>query len=115
VLLPFVGYAVSYTVTYAAGTIPAYYLSARFVFRRPLQWRHSIQYPLVYVLQYGLGITLTTAFIEGVHLNAEFAAALAIVITVPFTFTAEPMDHQAQGTPGPSLNPAGTRRNVSGK
>jgi putative flippase GtrA len=86
VLLPFVGYAISYSVTYVAGIVLAYYVSARFVFRRPLQWRHAIQYPLVYILQYGLGITLTTALIEGVHLSAEFAAALAIVITVPFTF-----------------------------
>ena len=86
VLLPLVGYAVSYTVTYAAGIFLAYYLSARFVFRRRLQWRHAIQYPLVYVLQYGLGITLTTALIKWVYLKAEFAAALAIVLTVPFTF-----------------------------
>jgi hypothetical protein len=28
VLLPFVGYAISYTVTYAADIFPAYYLSA---------------------------------------------------------------------------------------
>src|SRR6476469_709133 len=67
-LLPVVGYAISYTLTYAAGIALAYYLSARFVFRRPLQWRHAIQYPLVYILQYGLGITLTTALIERVHL-----------------------------------------------
>jgi putative flippase GtrA len=85
-LLPFVGYAVAYTVTYAAGIALAYYLSARFVFRRPLQWRHAIQYPLVYVLQYGLGITLTAVLIERMRISAEFAAAVAIVLTVPFTF-----------------------------
>lgn len=85
-LLPFVGYTISYTVTYAAGIVLAYYLSARFVFRRPLQWRHAIQYPLVYLLQYGLGITLTTALVECVHLNAKIAAAVAILLTVPFTF-----------------------------
>ena len=56
------------------------------MFRRPLQWRHAIQYPLVYVLQYGLGITLTTALIEGLHLHAEFVPALVIVLTLPFTF-----------------------------
>ena len=118
VLLPFVGYAVSYTVTYAAGIFLAYYLSARFVFRRPLQWRHAIQYPLVYVLQYGLGITLTTALIEGVHLNAEFAAALAIVITVPFTFWLSRWiikRRENTGPSRPSLNSeGGTSRPVSG-
>jgi hypothetical protein len=40
----------------------------------------------VYVLQYGLGIALMTAFIEGLHLPAEYVPALVIVITLPFTF-----------------------------
>jgi putative flippase GtrA len=85
-LLPFIGYAIAYSVSYVAGIFFAYYLSARFVFRRPLQWRHAIQYPLVYVLQYGLGITLTTVLIEGLRLNAKYVPALVIVITLPFTF-----------------------------
>jgi putative flippase GtrA len=85
-LLPLLGYAVAYSVTYFGGIFFAYYLSARLVFRRPLQWRHAVQYPLVYVLQYGLGITLTTALIEGLHLHAVYAPPLAIMITLPFTF-----------------------------
>jgi putative flippase GtrA len=86
VLLPLIGYAIAYSVTYVAGIFLAYYLNARLVFRRPLRWRHAAQYPLVYVLQYGLGITLTTAFIEGLHLHAEYVPVLVIVITLPFTF-----------------------------
>ena len=86
VLLPLIGYAIAYSVTYVGGIFFAYYLSARLVFRRPLQWRHAIQYPLVYVLQYGLGITLMTALIEGLHLHAEYVPPLVIVITLPFTF-----------------------------
>jgi putative flippase GtrA len=100
-LLPFVGYAVSYTVTYAAGIALAYYLSARFVFRRPLQWRRAIQYPLVYVLQYGLGITLTTGLVQRAHLDAEFAAAVAIVLTVPFTFLLSRWIIKRKNTPVP--------------
>jgi putative flippase GtrA len=86
VLLPFVGYAIAYSVSFVVGIIFAYYLSARFVFRRPLQWRSAMQYPLVYVLQYGVGLTLTTVLIEGLHLHAEYAPALVIVITLPGTF-----------------------------
>ncbi len=85
-LLPLIGYAVAYTVTYAGGIFFAYYLSARFVFRRPLNWRHAVQYPLVYALQYGLGITLTTLLVEFAHVNAEFVPPVVIVITLPFTF-----------------------------
>jgi putative flippase GtrA len=85
-LLPLIGYALAFTVSFAAGIFFAYYLSARLVFRRPLEWRRAVQYPLVYVLQYGLGITLTTALVEGAHVNPEFAPPLVIVITLPFTF-----------------------------
>jgi putative flippase GtrA len=85
-LLPLIGYAIAYTATYIAGIFIAYYLSARFVFRRPLRWRDAAQYPLVYVLQYSLGITLTTLLIEGANLNPEIVPALVIVMTLPFTF-----------------------------
>jgi putative flippase GtrA len=85
-LVPFVGYGIAYSATYAAGICLAYYLSARFVFQRPLRWRHALKYPLVYVLQYGLGLALTTVLVEIANLNPNYAAAIAIVITVPFTF-----------------------------
>ena len=87
VLLPLTGYAIAYSVTYAGGIFSPTTLSARLVFRRPLQWRHAVQYPLVYVLQYGLGITLMTGGpFEGLHLHAEYVPALVIVITLPLTF-----------------------------
>jgi putative flippase GtrA len=118
-LLPLTGYAIAYTVSYVAGVFFAYYLSARFVFRRPLQWRHAVQYPLVYVLQYGLGITLTTVLIEGFHLNAEYVPLLVVVITLPFTFwlSRRIIKRTATKVPtsGPPLNSAGgTNTAVSG-
>jgi putative flippase GtrA len=85
-LLPLIGYAIAYSATYVAGIFIAYYLSAQFVFRRSLRWRDAAQYPLVYVLQYGLGITLTTVLIEGAKLNPEIVPALVIIMTLPFTF-----------------------------
>jgi putative flippase GtrA len=107
VLLPSMGYAIAYSLTYVAAIVLAYYLSARFVFRRPLQWQHAIQFPLVYVVQYGLGITLTTALIEGAQVNASIAPALVIVITVPFTFwlTRWIITRKQRSTRWPSLNP----------
>ena len=86
VLLPHTGYAIAYSLTYVAAILVGYYLTARFVFRGPLRWQHAIQFPLVYVVQYLLGITLTTALIEGAQVDANIAPALAIVIAVPFTF-----------------------------
>jgi putative flippase GtrA len=120
VLLPLIGYALAYSVTYVGGIFFAYYLSARLVFRRRLQWRHAVQYPLVYVVQYGLGITLTTAFIEGLHLHAEYVLPLVIVITLPVTFWLArwiiKRDKKTGSTVDPSLNSNGeANRSVSGK
>ena len=86
VLLKYVGYGVSYTATYVAGICLSYFLSARFVFRRPLRWQRALQFPLVYVLQYLLGVSLTTALVEIANLRPELAAALAIPITLLPTF-----------------------------
>jgi putative flippase GtrA len=86
VLLPLIGYTIAYSVAYAAGILFAYYLSARFVFRRPLQWRQAVQYPLVYLAQYVLGITLMMALVQGAHVGADVAPAMVIVITLPKTF-----------------------------
>lgn len=85
-LLPLIGYTIAYSLSYAGGIYFAYYLSARFVFRRPLQWRHAVQYPLVYVVQYGLGITLTMALVKLLHVDTKFAPMLVIIITLPVTF-----------------------------
>ena len=112
VLLPLTGYAIAYSVSYVVGIFFAYYLSARFVFRRPLQWRHALQYPLVYVLQYGLGITLTTALIEGLHLHAEFVPALVIVITLPFTFWMSRWIIKRKKNPGPSADSEGRSKRI---
>jgi putative flippase GtrA len=124
-LLSVVNYAVAYTVTYVAGVFFAYYLSARFVFRRPIQWRHAIQYPLVYVLQYVSGMTLTAALVEGLNLNARYAPALVIVLTLPLTFVtarwivkrekrAAPLDEQGQGRDGRTSSGDSSRRHRTG-
>jgi len=85
-LLFFLNYAIAYTLTYIGGIFFGYYLSARFVFCRPLQWRHAIQYPLVYFLQYALGITLTTALVEGFGFDPEYVPLVVVVLTLPLTF-----------------------------
>jgi len=85
-LLPVTGWIIAYSISFVFGIFFAYYLSARLVFRRSLAWRHAVQYPLVYILQYGIGITLITLLVADVHINAEFGPPLVIMITLPFTF-----------------------------
>lgn len=85
-LLPVMSYAAAYTLTYLAGIALAYYLNARFVFHQPLRLKSAVQFPLVYVVQYGAGIGLLAFFVETLHLSADLAPALVIAVTVPVTF-----------------------------
>jgi len=103
-LLPFINYAIAYSVTYVAGILLAYYLSARFVFRRPLQWRHAVQYPLVYVVQYIAGIALTAALVECLNLDATYVPALVIVLTLPLTFWTARWIVKREKSAGPARN-----------
>ncbi len=105
-LLPLMGYAAAYTVTYIAGIFLSYFLSARFVFRRPLNWRQALQYPLVYGVQYVLGIGFTALLVEGMEIDAAIAPAFVIVLTLPFTFVLSRwiIKRKADPIPDPSPN-----------
>lgn len=85
-LLPLMNYQVAYGLTYVAGIFLGYWLNAHFVFRQPLQWRKAIQFPIVYVVQYGLTVFFLFLMVEVLQLSEQIAPAFAITPTVPFTF-----------------------------
>jgi putative flippase GtrA len=79
-------YTVAYAVSYFAGIPLGYVLNARFVFHQPLRWRTAFQFPLVYVVQFSLGMLFTIVFVDGLGIDASIAAALGTLVTVPVTF-----------------------------
>lgn len=86
VLLLFLIYPVAYSLAYFLGIFISYYLNSRFVFKRDVRLVKAFQYPLVYLVQYLLGVSLLSVLIEIFSLNKFIAPALVIMITIPVTF-----------------------------
>ena len=84
-LLP---YRVAYTIAYALGIVLAYALNTWFVFRSAWDWKKLLAYPLVYLLQYGLGMLCLTVLVEQAGVNAKFAPLVVVAITLPVSFFA---------------------------
>ena len=86
ILILFLVYPAAYTLAYISGIFVSYYLNSRFVFKREFSLIKAFQYPLVYLVQYLLGVSLLSVLIEIFSLNKYIAPALVIVLTIPATF-----------------------------
>ena len=82
----FVPYTVAYSCAYIFGTVFTYYLNTRWVFRVPMSWSTFMQFPVVYVLQYGLGISLMYILVGQLHCPESAAPLVVVAMTVPVTF-----------------------------
>ena len=86
VLLLALPYALAYSIAYVSGIFISYYLNSRFVFNAPLHWRKAVQFPLVYLVQYVLGVGLLAFWVGVIGVPEIFGPALVIVFTIPATF-----------------------------
>lgn len=79
-------YRIAYTAAFVLGILISYGLNAVFVFRAKIAIRSLIRFPLVYLVQYVLGMVLVVTLIEFVGVAAWVAPIFAILVTVPLTF-----------------------------
>lgn len=86
VLLQFLGYRTSYTISYLAGIALAYELNRSYVFRARRTLGSMVATPVVYAIQYALGLAVVTVSVRRLGLDERFAPLLAIACTVPVTF-----------------------------
>lgn len=85
-LLGHVGHRLAYALAYAAGIGLAYGLGRGFVFRRHDGWRSVLLTPMIYLLQFCVGLLIVELWITLLGLRAEFAPLLAIAATLPLTY-----------------------------
>ena len=85
-LVLFIAYPVAYTVSYASGVFISYYLNARFVFREKLRLSNALQYPVVYLLQYLIGLALLYLLIDVAQLSKLLAPIFVVILTLPCTY-----------------------------
>jgi putative flippase GtrA len=79
-------YGAAYTVAYVTGILLAYALQTRFVFRVRGRWRTAMQFPLIYLLQYVLGLLVLGTLLESTALPPRWAALVTVAVTVPAGF-----------------------------
>jgi putative flippase GtrA len=85
-LLLFLPYMISYTVSYLMGIFLSYYLNSTFVFKKPIQLKKALEFPLVYLAQYLLGALLLFFLVDILAVNRLIAPILIIILTLPVTF-----------------------------
>ena len=86
VLLLFLNYKVSFTITYVSSIFISYYLNSKFVFYRKISLKKGLIYPSVYLVQYLTCMLLLHIFVEIINLSKFIAPILAVLLTVPVTF-----------------------------
>lgn len=85
-LLQVFGYRVAYSIAFVLGVLVSYALNTRYVFRQPFSFSKLLQFPLVYVVQYALGIALLFVLVEVLSIPAFVAPLIVVVVSVPVTF-----------------------------
>lgn len=85
-LLRWFGYRTSYTIAFVAGIFIAYELNRIVVFRAQRSASSMFAVPLIYLLQYGVGLGIVSAAVEWLSVPRPYAPLLSIAVTVPLTF-----------------------------
>ena len=85
-LLNFLSYGISYTISYIGGIFISYVLNSYYVFKEKLNAKKMIQYPLVYLVQYGINAVMLYLLVGWLSMREEYAPLLVIIITIPITF-----------------------------
>jgi putative flippase GtrA len=64
----------------------SYVLNSLFVFRAELRVSKAIQFPIVYVAQYAMGIIILALAVEIGGLPERLGALISIAFSIPLTF-----------------------------
>jgi putative flippase GtrA len=84
VLLRWLSFAVSYTVAFTVGVWISYLLNRSFVFRAAGGRHALLLFIAVYLVQYLLGLTITTLLVPAV--GPELAPVGAVAVIVPLSY-----------------------------
>lgn len=85
-LLLFLSYVWAYSITYAIGIAINYWLNTRFVFQVTASLRTIAIYPLIYILQYLLGLSILVIAIKLLHITKFAGIFFSIFLPLPVTF-----------------------------
>lgn len=81
-------YLYAYSITFFLGIFLSFFINSFYVFKVIFKWSKFIQYPLIYFLQYSVGLILLYYFVDNLHVNSRLAVLLNILILTPISFVA---------------------------
>lgn len=79
-------YQLAFLLAYIIAVIAAYYLNAIYVFKKKVSMQAFLRFPLVYVLQYGIGALFLGIFVEKFGVPKTIAPLVIIALTMPISF-----------------------------
>jgi len=85
-LLMFLPYTASYTISYITGIALAYLLNRFFVFKSHQGIKSVALLPLVYLIQYMVSMLILWCWVEKLGFADRLAPLAAIIITIPITY-----------------------------
>lgn len=86
VLLQLLSYRISYTISFCAGIAIAYCCNRFFVFRTHAGASTAALFPMVYIIQYLVGLGVVSVWVETFGWSVPLAPIAAIIVTIPLTF-----------------------------
>lgn len=87
-LLEFLAYLLAYSIAYCIGIALSYFLNIYFVFKQRASLTSFVKFPIVYVVQYGLGAGMLWLLVDRAGMAPAIAMLGVIVVTIPVTFLA---------------------------
>jgi putative flippase GtrA len=85
-LLTFFPYLIAYSLAYCVGIVLSYFMNTHFVFKRRVSLATFLAFPLVYLIQYGLGALILWLLVDQADVTPSLAMAGVIAATIPITF-----------------------------
>jgi putative flippase GtrA len=85
-LLHWLHYVAAYAIAYVIGIAVSYVFNAFIVFRQPMRARAALTFPLVYIVQFLLGLVLLKVLVEALHIPVWMGPLLVSALTLPVTF-----------------------------
>lgn len=85
-LLQFIGYQLAYSITFLIGIASGYLFNAFWVFDKPPTARSALAYPVVYFVQYLMGLALLALIVEIMGVPQLIAPLIVVTFTLPAMF-----------------------------
>ena len=86
IFLIFLPYIYAYTLSYFTSIFVSYFLNTYWVFKRPWSWKKLAQFPLVYFVQYFVGLLVLSILIEYFTISEKVAPLFVMILLIPLTY-----------------------------